>query len=399
MMNIAILGFGVVGSGVASFISANAKEILAQGGDSVSIKYILDLRDFPDSPFADRIVHSYDVIASDPEIDCIIEVMGGAHPAYEYTTDALSRGVSVITSNKEVVALHGDEFMALAEKSGACYRFEAAVGGGIPVLSPIISLIRQNKMREVRGILNGTTNYILTQMFTYGESFESALADAQAKGYAERNPDADVLGIDAARKITILTALATDKLVDVNRVHTEGITGIRGADVAAAASLGKKIKLVGRCIVEEGGAYVMVAPFMIDNDAPLGLVDGVYNAVEVIADPLENVMFYGQGAGSGTTASAVVGDLMQIMRSGRKCKMPIMERSESTIIPFATFKSASYIALDKSQEAEAKKIFGEVEFIREGDEIALVTECLPEGEIELLISRLSAAPKSRIRLL
>ena len=164
-------------------------------------------------------------------------------------------------------------------------------------------------------------------------------------------------------------------------------------------SLGKKIKLVGRCIVKEDGAYVMVAPFMIDKDAPLGLVDGVYNAVEVIADPLENVMFYGQGAGSGTTASAVVGDLMQIMRSGRKCKMPIMERSESTLVPFATFKSACYIAVDKSQEAEARAIFGEVEFIREGDEISFVTECLEEGETELLISKLSAAPKSRIRLL
>lgn len=399
MTNIAILGFGVVGSGVANFISSNSGEILAQGGDSVSIKYILDLRDFPESPFADKIVHNYDVIVNDPEIDCIVEVMGGAHPAYEYTCLALKRGISVITSNKEVVALHGDEFMALAEASGASYRFEAAVGGGIPVLSPIISLIRHNKIREVRGILNGTTNYILTQMFTFGESFDSALADAQAKGYAERNPDADVLGIDAARKITILTALATDKLVDVNKVHTEGITGIRGTDVAVAASLGKKIKLVGRCIVNEDGAYVMVAPFMLDSDAPLGLVDGVYNAVEVIADPLENVMFYGQGAGSGTTASAIVGDLMQIMRSGRNCKMPIMERSESTILPFATFKSASYIALDKSQEQEARMIFGDVEFMREGDEIAFVTGCEPEGEIELLISKLSCAPRSRIRLL
>ena len=206
MTNIAILGFGVVGGGVADLITNNSYQVARLGGDDIRIKYILDLRDFPDSPFADRVVHDFDIILSDNEVDCVIEAMGGSHPAYEYTVAALKAGKSVITSNKEVVARFGDEFLALARENGVCYRFEAAVGGGIPVISPMISCVGQNKIREVRGILNGTTNYILTKMFSFGASFEESLKDAQDKGYAERNPDADVLGIDACRKIAILTA-------------------------------------------------------------------------------------------------------------------------------------------------------------------------------------------------
>ena len=250
MTNIAILGFGVVGGGVAKLITDNALEVTKQGGDEINVKHILDLRDFPGSPFEKKVVHDYSVIVNDPEVDCVIEVMGGSHPAYEYTVAALRAGKSVISSNKEVVANFGDEFIGLAKEMGVSYRFEAAVGGGIPVISPMISCIGHNKIKEVRGILNGTTNYILTKMFSFGESFDTALADAQAKGYAERNPDADVLGTDAARKITILASLATDRLCDVNEVHTEGITKIRSEDVKNAEKLGMKIKLLGRCIAE-----------------------------------------------------------------------------------------------------------------------------------------------------
>ena len=210
---VAILGFGVVGGGVADLILKNRAELSAYLGCEIEIAHILDLRDFPDSPLASLVTHDFGDILADDSVDTVIEVMGGEHPAYEYSCAALVAGKNVITSNKEVVARHGDEFVRLAAEAGVSYRFEAAVGGGIPVIAPLISSVRQNKIKEVRGILNGTTNYILTKMFTYGEDFENALKDAQAKGYAEANPDADVLGLDAARKITILTALAAAQCI------------------------------------------------------------------------------------------------------------------------------------------------------------------------------------------
>ena len=399
MTNIAILGFGVVGGGVAKLITDNAQDVKKQGGDEVNIKYILDLRDFPGSPFEKKVVHDFSVIVNDPEVDCVIEVMGGSHPAYEYTVAALKAGKSVISSNKEVVANFGDEFMKIARESGVAYRFEAAVGGGIPVISPMISCIGHNKIKEVRGILNGTTNYILTKMFTFGESFEAALADAQAKGYAERNPDADVLGTDAARKITILASLATDRLCDVNEVHTEGITKIRSEDVKNAASLGMKIKLIGRCVCEGDGAFVMVAPFMVKDGEPLSGVSGVYNAVEVDAEPLGNVMFYGQGAGAGATASAVVSDLMQIMRSGINCKMPEMKKDKSLLLPFSDFKCRSYVALESVSDTDIFEQFGNVELNKVGGEVFFITDAMSECEFSEKLSAIDAQLSSRIRLL
>lgn len=396
MTNVAILGFGVVGGGVAELLTNNCEQVKRLGGDEVHIKYILDLRDFPSSPFADRVIHDFNIIAEDPEVDCVIEVMGGSHPAYEYTMAALKAGKSVITSNKEVVAEYGHEFLKAAEAHGVSYRFEAAVGGGIPVISPIISLLGQNKMFEVRGILNGTTNYILTKMFTLGASFEESLKDAQDKGYAERNPDADILGVDACRKICILTSLVTGILPRTDLIHTEGITGIRAEDVKAAEALGFSIKLLGRCIVTDEGIKVMVAPFMLGADSPLSSVSGVYNAVEVIGDPIGNVMFYGQGAGAGATASAVVGDLMQIMRSGRQCAQPTMVKTSDGILPFDSFTSRHYLAI-KGEKAEAEKAFGSIQLISEGEEIAFITETMSERELEKAIFGLNI--KSHIRLI
>ncbi len=399
MTDIAILGFGVVGGGVAELIMNNAPLVARLGGEEINIKYILDLRDFPDSPLASRVVHDYNIILSDPQVDCVIEVMGGSHPAYEYTMAALKAGKSVITSNKEVVARYGDEFLATAKENGVCYRFEAAVGGGIPVISPMISFIGQNKITEVRGILNGTTNYILTKMFSFGASFEESLADAQARGYAERNPDADVLGTDACRKIAILTALADGKLFPTERIHTEGITAIRKADVANAAKLGLSIKLLGRCIFTAEGAQVVVAPFMLGVDSPLSGVDGVYNGVEVIGEPIGNVMFYGQGAGAGATASAVVGDLMQIMRSGRNYAEPMWEKSDSGLLDFSDFVSRQYIAVSGADRAAIEAAFGSVQLISEGEEIAFITAPISERNVSSALDRLSAEVKSRIRLI
>lgn len=401
MINIAILGFGVVGGGVAELITKNNEQVEALGGDKINIKHILDLREFPDSPFGDRVTHDFSVIENDPEVDCVIEVMGGSHPAYEYTIAAIKAGKHVISSNKEVVANFGDEFLALAEKKGVCYKFEAAVGGGIPVIAPLISFVTHNKICEVRGILNGTTNYILTKMFSFGADFDESLKDAQDKGYAERNPDADILGTDAARKITILTSLVTGGLADVNGVHTEGITKIRKMDVQNAEKLGMKIKLLGRCIIGDDGAYVMVAPFMISEDEPLSGVSGVFNAVEVMGDPINRIMFYGPGAGAGPTASAVVGDLMQVMRSGTQIKAPEMKRGYSPLA-FEGFRCRSYISLENVSEEIVSSVFGKVDFISNDGEISFVTEEMCEAECEERLDTIianSGAVKSRIRLL
>ena len=401
MINIAILGFGVVGGGVADLITKNNNEVKSLGGDEINIKYILDLRDFPDSPFCDKVIHDFSVIENDQDVDCVIEVMGGSHPAYEYTVAALKAGKHVITSNKEVVANFGDEFLAIAEEMGVCYKFEAAVGGGIPVIAPLISFVTHNKISEVRGILNGTTNYILTKMFSFGADFGESLADAQEKGYAERNPDADILGTDAARKITILTSLVTGGLANVASVHTEGITKIRRADVQAADKLGMKIKLLGRCIIAEEGARVMVAPFMIPTAEPLSGVSGVFNAVEVLGDPIERVMFYGPGAGAGPTASAVVGDLMQVMRSGVHIKSPEMKGGFEPL-SFDSFRCRSFIAISGVSAEVVESVFGRVQFVESEGEIALVTGDMCEAEMNDrlgIIKSHGGAVNSRIRLL
>ena len=402
MRNIAILGFGVVGGGVADLLTKNAREVSALGGDEINIKYILDLRDFPDSPFADKVIHDYSIISSDPEVDTVIEVMGGSHPAYEFTVAALKAGKNVITSNKEVVANFGDEFLKLASENGVCYRFEAAVGGGIPVLSPIISCVKQNKITEVRGILNGTTNYILTKMFSLGDSFESALSDAQAKGYAERNPDADILGTDACRKIAILCALVTGKLIPTDKIHTEGITKVRAEDVVASEKIGRKIKLLGRCIVDDAGISVMVAPFMLRSDAPLASVNGVFNAVEVVGEPIDSIMFYGPGAGAGPTASAVVGDLMEIMRSGCHYATPVFSRDDACATDFGEFVCRRYIAMVGVCPECTKAAFGEVQRIDTDGEIAFITHPMSESACEDAIASLlekGGELKSVIRLL
>ncbi len=398
MTNIAILGFGVVGGGVADLITNNKKEVEALGGDEINIKYILDLRDFPGSPFEKKVVHDYNLIVNDADVDVVIELMGGSHPAYEYTVAALKAGKHVISSNKEVVANFGDEFLTLAKENGVTYRFEAAVGGGIPVISPMISFVKQNKLSEIRGILNGTTNYILTKMFTFGDSFESALKDAQERGYAEKNPDADVLGLDAARKICILGAIASGKLVSVDNIHVEGITKIRSEDVLAVEKIGASIKLVGRCIIENGAlTHVLVAPFVIAKDEALAGVSGVYNAVEAVGEPLGNVMFYGRGAGAGATASAVVGDLMQVMRTGAKYAEPSFEKT-AEISDFGGFVCKNYIACPKGSEDVIEKVFGAVTFI-DGSECAFITAPLSENEVNEKLSKLSVKPLSKIRLL
>ena len=398
---VAILGFGVVGGGVARLLTDNKEEIKNYLSCEVEIKKILDLRDFPGSPFESLIVHDFSKILSDPEIDTVIEVMGGSHPAYEFTVSALKAGKNVISSNKEVVANFGEEFLALAKENRVLYRFEAAVGGGIPVIAPLISCVKQNKIKEVRGILNGTTNYILTKMFTLGDSFESALKDAQERGYAERNPDADILGHDAARKIAILTALACGRLFAVDKIHTEGITGIRKADVLFAESIGYKIKLLGRCILDTEEPVVVVAPYLIPSDYALGGVSGVNNAVELLGEPLGSVMFYGPGAGAGATASAVVSDLAPIIAyGGNDALAPVFTRDEySPKCAFEKSKSRSYIAIRPCELDRVKAVFEDITVRENGDELAILTPILAEKEVEEKLALAAVTPLSRIRLI
>ena len=398
---VAILGFGVVGGGVADLLTKNREQIKEYLGCEVEIGAILDRRDFPDSPLADLITKNFDDIRGDESIDTVIEVMGGSHPAYEYTVGALRAKKSVISSNKEVIANYGDEFIALAKQNGVSYRFEAAVGGGIPIINPLISCLRQNRITEVRGILNGTTNYILTQMLDCGESFADALKGAQEKGYAESNPSADIEGTDAARKITILTALATGILPDVSTVYTEGITAIRAQDVRAAQTIGHTVKLLGRCIIKDGVTTVMVAPFMLPSSSPLSGVNGVYNAVEVTGEPLGNIMLYGQGAGGGATASAVVGDLLPIIsQGGADTLTPIFKRSSvSCKETFKDFVSRSYIALPLGSTDKVYEVFGQVTYLDTEGECAFITPAMSESELDERIKQVCRPVLSRIRLL
>ena len=313
MIHVALLGFGVVGSGTAEVLTQNQSIIEKKVGQAVNIKYILDLRDFPDSPFANRIVHDFNVIVNDPEVSVVAEMMGGSHPAYDFTLACLKAGKSVVTSNKEVVANFGTELLAVAREMGVSYLFEASVGGGIPIIRPLREDLASNNVTAISGILNGTTNYILTRMDAEGASFDDVLKDAQKLGYAEANPAADVEGLDAARKIVILAAMAFGKRLNPNTILCEGITGITAADSELAKDMGYAIKLIGYTTRVEGKILAMVSPRLVSRYNPIHGVSGVNNGILVNADMVGEVMFYGPGAGKLPTASAVAGDLIDVM--------------------------------------------------------------------------------------
>ncbi len=315
MVNIAILGFGTVGSGVAEVMAENAQSIAHNAAEEIGVKYILDIRDFPGSPFADRMVKDFSVIESDPDVSVVVETIGGARVAYEYTKRALLAGKSVVTSNKELVATRGHELLEIARRMNVNYLFEASVGGGIPIIRPITQCLTANELDEIYGILNGTTNYILTRMITDGAPFEEILKDAQRLGYAEADPTADVEGYDAARKICILADLCFGKSVDPERIHIEGITGVTLEDVEYARRLGYKLKLLGRAYrLPDGHITAYVAPHLISKTSLLSNVDGVMNGIVVHGNALGECMFYGAGAGKRPTASAVVADIIDAVK-------------------------------------------------------------------------------------
>lgn len=316
-MKIAIMGFGVVGSGVGEIISTTGASLMKRCGEEIEIAKILDLRDFPDSKFK-CFTKDFNDILNDPEIGLVVEVMGGTKPAYDFTKQLLLAGKHVVTSNKELVAKHGTELLKIAKDNNINYLFEASVGGGIPIIRPLYSSLVSNELTDIIGILNGTTNYILTQMIKNGATFETALKGAQENGYAEKDPTADVEGFDTCRKIAILASLAFGKAVDSEKIETEGITKITLEDVEYAAEFGGVIKLVGMTDRAENGVYARVCPVILKKDHPLAGIDDVFNGILVRGEGLGDVMFYGRGAGSLPTASAVVSDVIDIVKHKHK---------------------------------------------------------------------------------
>lgn len=311
-MNVAILGFGTVGSGIYEILKESREHIAKKTGEEINVKYILDVRDFSSHPDAHLFVNDINAILNDESVDAVCEVIGGVEPSLTFSMEALKRGKSVITSNKELVAKHGTSLMKTAKENGAIYLFEAAVGGGIPLIRPIYRCLAGNRITKIMGILNGTTNYILTKMFDEGQSFEEALSDAQAKGYAERNPAADVEGHDTCRKIAILSSLVYGKNINSDLIETEGITNIDAIDVQYAEMAGGVIKLVGYSEIDEKNVYARVSPMLLSNENPLSSAKDVFNAALVTGDSVGDVMLYGRGAGKLPTASAVVGDIIDI---------------------------------------------------------------------------------------
>lgn len=330
MLQIAILGFGVVGSGTAEVLLENRALIAKRCGEEVNIKYILDLREFPDHPLGDRVVHDINVILEDPEVVLVAEMMGGSHPAYDFSVAALRAGKSVVTSNKEVVSTFGAELLEIAREHHVSYYFEASVGGGIPIIRPLQTDLASNEIQAISGILNGTTNFILTKMKNEGADFATVLKEAQVLGYAEANPTADVEGIDAARKITILAALAYGVLLDPATIPTTGITGITSDHTATADKLGGAIKLIGHTECIDGRVLAMVSPFLIPSSNPVSHVDDVFNGILVDANMLGRALFYGAGAGKLPTASAVVADIIDILSHSEKERLsPVWRRAEA----------------------------------------------------------------------
>ena len=316
MIQIAVMGYGTVGSGVVEVLSTNQASIDKRVGEEVRVKYVLDLRDFPGDPVESVLVHDFETIVNDPEVKVVVEVMGGVEPAYTFTKRCLLAGKSVCTSNKALVAAHGAELLQIAKDKNLNYLFEASVGGGIPIIRPLQTCLTADEIVEISGILNGTTNYILTNMTYGGASFDDALKDAQDKGYAERNPEADVEGHDVCRKIAILTSLVSGQRVDFEDIYTEGITKVTAEDIKYADKLGRVIKLLAMSKKEaDGKYYAMVAPFLIDAANPLYSVNGVFNAIFVEGNMLGDSMFYGSGAGKLPTASAVAADVVDACKN------------------------------------------------------------------------------------
>ena len=397
MISIAVLGHGVVGSGVVEVLTTNQTTIIQKAGQAVLVKRILDLRSFPELPYADKFTTNFEDILGDTDISVVVETMGGLHPAYDYAKAALSAGKSVVTSNKELVAAKGDELLALARAQKVNFLFEASVGGGIPIIRPLDQCLAANEISEIAGILNGTTNFMLTKMVQDGMSFEDALALAQQLGYAERNPAADVEGMDACRKICILASLAFGKHVYPDHVHTEGITHLTAADVRCADALGCVIKLIGKARRTKDGVQCLVAPMLISKESLLANVNDVFNAVLARGNAVGDVIFYGKGAGKLPTASAVVADVIDAVKHTANPKSLFWETAVPNYVEDSTKEEFSFLLRFETEQkaavsARLTELFGELTVIdSSGTEVAVATAPLSESELSARLSALTEA--------
>ena len=363
MVKVAVLGYGTVGSGIVEVIKTNQDMVNKKAGDEIDVKYILDLRDFPGDPYENLVVHDVEIILNDPEVLVIAEAMGGVEPAYTFTKRALSAGKSVCTSNKELVAKHGAELIELARANKCNYMFEASVGGGIPIIRPLNASLTPERVDGITGILNGTTNYILTKMEKEGSDFDTVLKEAQDKGYAERNPEADVEGYDACRKIAILSSLIYGKNVNFEHIYTEGITKITTNDFAYAKKAGYTIKLLAMSKEVDGKYFAMVTPCMINDQNPLYFVNDVFNGILVHGNTLGNTMYYGAGAGKLPTASAVVSDIIDCVKHLGKTVFCFWDKEELTLSSMDDSVKRFFVRVKDADFAKAKKVFGDVEEI------------------------------------
>ncbi len=386
MVNIAVLGYGTVGSGVVEVIRTNQERINQRIGDELNVKYVLDLRDFPGDPIQEKLVHDFDVIVNDADVQIVVEVMGGIEPAYTFVKRSLQAGKSVATSNKALVAKHGAELLSIARDKNINFLFEASVGGGIPIIRPLNSSLTADEIEEITGILNGTTNYMLSKMFYEGADYAEVLKEAQDKGYAERNPEADVEGYDACRKIAILSSLISGQQVDFEDIYTEGITNITKEDMMYAKEMGMTIKLLASSKRDEDHLHAIVAPALLHKDHPLYNVNDVFNAIFVHGNVLGDAMFYGSGAGKLPTASAVVADVVDEAKHLNRNIMTMWKNEKLELLPLDDTSKKFFVRIKgdaDAMKAHLESAFGPITIVKvEGleGEFGFVTEVMTEGK-------------------
>lgn len=396
-MKIAVMGYGTIGSGVVEVLRINQEKITKRAGEPVEVKYILDLRDFPGDPMEDKIVHDYQTIVNDPEVGVVVETMGGVEPAYTFVKAMLEAGKQVATSNKNLVAAKGAELIRVAREHGVNFQFEASVGGGIPIIRPLNKCLTADEVEEITGILNGTTNYMLTKMADEGADFDEVLKDAQAKGYAEKDPTADIEGHDPCRKIAILTSLVAGKQVDFEDIHCEGITKITATDIKYAKAMGRSIKLLASSRQVGDSFSCMVAPYMLDQSHPLCGVNGVFNGIFVHGNVLGDAMFYGSGAGKLPTASAVVADVVDMVKHQHTNIYIDWSPEKLEVVDYKDSVN-SFFVRTTSDKAEVEAVFGKVSYVEgvEAGEMGFTTGDMTEAEFEEKSAKIELV--NRVRL-
>jgi homoserine dehydrogenase len=396
-MKIAVMGYGTIGGGVVDVLRINHDRIAQRAGEPVEVKYILDLREFPGDPMEDAIIHDYQTIVDDPEIGVVVETMGGVEPAFTFVKAMLEKGKHVATSNKNLVAAKGAELIRIAREHNVNFQFEASVGGGIPIIRPLNKCLTADEIEEITGILNGTTNYMLTKMADEGADFDEVLKDAQEKGYAEKDPTADIEGHDPCRKIAILTSLVSGRQIDFEDIHCEGITKISATDFKYAKAMGRSIKLLASSH-KRGESYTcMVAPFMLSAEHPLSGVNGVYNSIFVHGNVLGDAMFYGSGAGKLPTASAVVADVVDMTKHKHTNIYINWKPEKLELVDYKDSVNAFFVRTT-SDKAAIEAAFGNVSYVDAGvnGETGFTTGEMTEAEFEEAAEKINLV--NRIRL-